>query len=79
MPVPGAAGYRVRIADADSVWPLFVRSSTGPVLLLEPRESKALTPGRDHEWTVEALNPDGAPIGAGNARFRVLLPGTAAP
>src|SRR6476659_4657566 len=51
--VPGAASYRVRIADEDAVWPLFVKTVTQPRLVLEPREVTAISPGRIHEWAVE--------------------------
>lgn len=73
-PVPGAASYRVRIADADAIWPLFVRSTTGAGLVLEPWEASALAPGRIHEWDVEALDAGGALIASGGTQFRVRVP-----
>jgi len=73
--VPGATAYEVRIADADSVWPLFVRTSESPLLLLGAEEATALTPGRVHEWTVEARGAGGEALASGSAQFRVAVPG----
>lgn len=77
-PVPGASRYRVQIADADAVWPLFVRTTTSPALGLEPHELPALTPGRVHEWGVEAFDDAGTLIASGGTQFRVRAPGDAA-
>jgi len=73
-PVAGAVRYRVRIADADTVWPLFVRTTDSPSLALDPGEVPALTPGRMHEWDVEAYDDAGSLIASGGTQFRVRRP-----
>jgi hypothetical protein len=70
-PVAGAVRYRVRIADADTVWPLFVRTTDSPALALDPGEIPALAPGRMHEWDVEAYDAAGSLIASGGTQFRV--------
>ena len=75
--VPGATHYQVRIADEDAVWPIFVQTTTEPRLLLDAREVNAITPGRIHEWDVEALDAKGQIIAKGGSRFRFMPPATA--
>jgi hypothetical protein len=70
-PVAGAVRYRVRIADADTVWPLFVRTTDQPSLVLDPGEIPALVPGRMHEWDVEAYDAGGSLVASGGTQFRV--------
>ncbi|MBP7149832.1 MAG: hypothetical protein KBD01_20080 [Acidobacteria bacterium] len=70
----GAASYRVTIGDADTVWPLFLRTSVGPRLRIGAAEARAIKPGRVHEWRVEALGLDGEVLAEGLARFRVVPP-----
>ena len=73
-PVPGASQYRVRIADADALWPIFVKMTTNTKLVLGPNEVTAITAGRIHEWEVEALDDKGQPIALGYLRFRFMPP-----
>jgi hypothetical protein len=70
-PVPGATQYRVKIADEDAVWPMFVKTADRPPLVLESSELSAFAPGRIHMWEVEALGEDGSPIATGSIRFRI--------
>ena len=72
LPVRGAGSYRVRIADEDAVWPLFVKTVSEPKLVLDPKEVTAITPGRIHEWAVEALDAKGHVIARGGSRFRYM-------
>ena len=73
-PVPGASQYRVRIADEDAVWPMFVKMTTNTKLVLGPKEVTAIAAGRIHEWQVEALDDKGQPIALGGSRFRFMPP-----
>jgi hypothetical protein len=68
-PVPGAASYRVTVVDADTVWPLILGTATEPRLSMPESRRGAIRPGRIHEWTVDALDADGAVIGSGTVRF----------
>jgi hypothetical protein len=70
-PVPGATSYSVKIADADAIWPLFVRRIEATALVLDAEQAKAIVTGRIHVWEVEALDAQGALIGSGATRFRV--------
>jgi hypothetical protein len=69
--VAGATHYSVRVEDADAVWPLFVRTTTEPLLLLDPTQAAALAPERVHDWQVQALDATGAILASGGSRFRV--------
>ena len=70
-PVTNATRYDVRIADDDALWPLFVRSTASAMLLLDPNETRALTPGRIHVWEVDAKDAAGFTIASGSAQFKV--------
>lgn len=74
VPIPGALRYRVKIADEDALWPMFLKTTNRPPVVLDDRESSALTPGRVHVWEVEALGKDGNPIAKGAVQFRVVPP-----
>lgn len=71
LPYPGAVRYRVKISDEDALWPMFLKTTDRPPVVLDPREASSLTPGRIHVWEVEALGKDGAPIATGGVRFRI--------
>lgn len=78
--VPGAERYRVTIADNDAMWPLFVKRTAEPVLLLDEKEASAVMVGRVHLWEVEAFDAGGVSVAKGEVTFRVPLPtGTAPP
>ncbi len=73
-PIEGASRYTVKIEDADAVWPLFVRSTTSPVLSLEPAEATAFQPGRVYVWEVQAFDDRGSLSASGGTQFRLPSP-----
>ncbi len=75
--VPEAARYTVRIADADAIWPLFVRSTETAALALDAKELSAFASGRIHVWEVEAFDASGKRVATGGTRFRIRRPDAA--
>jgi hypothetical protein len=73
-PVPGAALYRLTIADRDTVWPLARRETDKTSYRFAGQERRMFSLPRSYEWSVEALAVKNGPAFARGEGFFAIMP-----